>query len=241
MTHIERLSKIGFLKKATTIIHGVWLNPAEIAILAESGATVQHNPWSNLSLGSGVAPVRALLDAGVNLSLATDGCSSTDTCNLLTTLGLASVLHTLRGDCDSWLGAAEAFRAATVGGAIALGRKDELGVVQEGAIADLVLYRLDSIPFVPEGNLIQQLAYAERGASVAAVVVDGEPIFRDGRFLGIDEAEILQETGSEFARLRPLYEQAEASAAGMLPALKRIHARCACHPIADNTYQARFN
>ncbi|MGE3875225.1 MAG: amidohydrolase family protein [Parvibaculaceae bacterium] len=241
ITHIERLSQIGFLKPATTIIHGVWLNPGEILLLAESGATVQHNPWSNLCLGSGVAPVRALLAAGVNVSLATDGCSSTGTCNLLTTLGLASVLHTLRGDDESWIGAAEAFRAATIGGAVALGRGGELGIVREGAIADLVLYRLDSIPFIPEGNLIQQLARAERGASVAAVLVDGESVFSDGRFRGIDEAEILREVAAEFTRLRPLYDQAETSAARMLPALKRIHARCALHSIPESTYQARFN
>ena len=92
-THIQRLSDINFLKPKTTIIHGVWLTPAEITLLANSGASVQHNPWSNLRLGSGVAPVRALLDAGVNVSIASDGCSSTDTCNMLNSTGLAAALH----------------------------------------------------------------------------------------------------------------------------------------------------
>jgi 5-methylthioadenosine/S-adenosylhomocysteine deaminase len=192
-THIERLDEIGFLKPATAIVHGVWLTPNEIGLLARSGATVQHNPWSNLRLGSGVAPVRALLDAGVNVSVATDGCSSTDTCNLLNSVGLAAALHTLRGTHAEWVHAREAFQAATAGGAKALGRTQELGVIEEGAIADLVLYRLDSAPFVPQGDLIQQLVYAERGASMETSLVEGRPVFLHGRFVGIDEAAILAE------------------------------------------------
>jgi 5-methylthioadenosine/S-adenosylhomocysteine deaminase len=239
-THIERLDEIGFLKPATTIIHGVWLTPKEIRILARAGVTVQHNPWSNLRLGSGVAPIRALLDAGVNVSIATDGCSSTDTCNLLNSVGLAAALQTLRGDSESWVTAREAFRAATVGGATALGRDDELGSLEVGAIADLVLYRLDSIPFVPRGDPIQQLVYAERGASIEAVVVEGKPIYLRGRFTGIDESSIIAEITSEFERLRADYETAEKSVDRMIPALKRIHARCARHPIDESTFQTRF-
>jgi guanine deaminase len=205
-----------------------------------SGASVQHNPWSNLRLGSGVAPVRALLDAGVNVSVAIDGCSSTDTCNVLNSTGLAAALHGIRGEVSSRVSAREAFRAATVGGANALGRQDELGIIEEGAVADLVLYSLGSIPFVPEGDLIQQIVYAERDASIQASFVEGHPIFASGRFTGIDETSILAEVNSEFERLQPLYEEAEKSAARMIPALSRIQARCARHPINDQTFQARL-
>ena len=184
--------------------------------------------------------MRALLDAGVNVSLATDGCSSTDTCNMLNSLGLAAALHGVRGGENARVSAREAFRAGTLGGAAALGREGELGVIAEGAIADLVLYRLDSVPFVPEGDLIQQLVYAERGASVAASLVAGEVMFADGRFTGIDEAAILAAVAAEFERLRPRYDEAEASVARMIPALTRIQARCACHPIAADTFGARL-
>src|SRR6267143_6056813 len=74
---IEYLSRIKFLGPRTTLIHAVWLNPREIRALAETGATAQYNPWSNQTLGSGVQPVRALLDAGVNVSLGSDGAGST--------------------------------------------------------------------------------------------------------------------------------------------------------------------
>jgi 5-methylthioadenosine/S-adenosylhomocysteine deaminase len=74
---VEHLARIGFLGPRTSLIHAVWLNPREIRALADSGATAQHNPWSNLTLGSGVQPTRALLDAGVNVSLGSDGACST--------------------------------------------------------------------------------------------------------------------------------------------------------------------
>lgn len=238
-THIQRLDEIGFLKPATAIIHGVWLTPQEIALLARSGATVQHNPWSNLRLASGVAPIRALLDAGVNVSIGTDGCSSTDTCNTLNAVGLTAALQSLRTP-DDWVSAHEAFHAATVGGAVALGRDGELGLIEEGAIADLVLYRLGSAPFVPQGDLIQQLVFAERGASIKATFVEGRRIFDRGAFVGIDEAAILAEIATEFEHLRPLYDLAEESAARMVPALSRIQMRCSCHPIGEDTFQARF-
>jgi guanine deaminase len=239
-THIEWLAEIGFLKPKATIVHGVWLKPSEIELIAKTGATVQHNPWSNLRLGSGAAPVRALMNAGVNVSIATDGCSSTDTCNMLNSVGLAAALSGLRGGSDERISARAAFCAATVGGAAALGRENELGVLEVGARADLVLYRIDTVPFVPEGDLIQQLIYAERGASIEASFVDGHPIFVSGGFTGIDEADVLSEISKEAESLQPRFAEAEQSAARMLPALGRIEARCACHPISEQTFQARF-
>ncbi|HEX3141398.1 MAG TPA: amidohydrolase family protein, partial [Rhizobacter sp.] len=133
-TLIEHLQRIGFLKPATSLIHAVWLNPREIAALAESGATAQHNPWSNLLLGSGVQPVRELLDAGVNVSLGSDGSCSTVTTNMLQTVGSAAGLSKLRGDDPArWLSAREAWQAGTLAGGRALGFGDTLGSLRVGA------------------------------------------------------------------------------------------------------------
>ena len=98
----------------------------------------------------------------------------------------------------------------------------------------------NSFPFVPEGDLIQQLVYAERGASIHASFVEGRPILASGRLAGIDEASILAEIKDEFKRLQPLYDEAEKTAARMVQALKRIQARCARHPIDEHTFQARL-
>ena len=89
-TLIEHLDQLGFLKPTTSLIHAVWLNPREVSLLARSGATAQHNPWSNLMLGSGVQPVRELLDAGVNVSLGSDGSCSTVSTSMLNVLGSAA-------------------------------------------------------------------------------------------------------------------------------------------------------
>jgi 5-methylthioadenosine/S-adenosylhomocysteine deaminase len=239
-TYIEYLDRIGLLQPNTTLIHGVWLTPRDIEIVARSGATVQHNPWSNLRLGSGIAPLRALLDAGVNISLGTDGCASTDTVNMLNSVGLAATLHKVRGDHEGWVDASDAWRAATRGGAKALGRGQDLGKIEAGARADLVLYSLNSSPFVPANNLLQQLVHSERGASIRAVLVDGRIVMDNGKLTGIDEDSILEEIQAEYRTLRPLYDEAEDSVARMMPALKRIHQRCACHPISRDINQARL-
>src|SRR5438045_2870702 len=91
---VEYLARIKFLGRRTSLIHAVWLNPREIRALAETGATAQHNPWSNLTLGSGLQPVRALLDAGVNVSLGSDGACSTVSLNMLNVVGAAAALAT---------------------------------------------------------------------------------------------------------------------------------------------------
>ena len=119
---VEHLAQIGFLKPATSLIHAVWLNPREMAAMARAGATAQHNPWSNLLLGSGVQPVRELLDAGVNVSLGSDGSCSTVTTNMLQVVGTAAGLSKLHGnDGARWLSAREAWQAGTLAGGRALG------------------------------------------------------------------------------------------------------------------------
>jgi 5-methylthioadenosine/S-adenosylhomocysteine deaminase len=238
-TMIEHLGRLGFLKPRTTLIHGVWLRPQEVALIAASGATVQHNPLSNMKLGSGVAPVRALLDAGINVSLGTDGCGSIETVNMQAVLAGAALLHKLRGDDPArWVGAAEAFRAGTLGGATALGRGQELGTIAEGRIADLALYRLESIPFTPLNNPLGQLVYNETGASLDMLFVDGAPVVQDGRLTQIDETTILAEIGEEHRALLPEIQRAERDAGRISEAYRRIVDACRVMALAPDTFEA---
>ena len=241
MTMVEHLGRMDFLRPKTSLIHCVWLNPREVEVIARAGATVQHNPVSNLKLGSGVAPVRALLDAGVNVSLGTDGCGSIESANMLKVVSAAALINKLRDDDYSkWIGAREAWRAGTVGGAHALGFGDELGAIEAGRKADLALYRLDAIPFVPLNNPLGQLVYAETGADLDLVAVDGRIVLRDGRLLGIDESAILAEIADEHARLAPLIEASERKVARINDAYRRIYTRCLRAGIAPDTYPARL-
>jgi 5-methylthioadenosine/S-adenosylhomocysteine deaminase len=240
-TMIEYLNRLGFMKPNTTFIHAVWLNPREIEILARTGVTVQHNPTSNLKVGSGLAPIRALLDAGVNVSMGTDGCGSIEGTDMQNSLYLAAQLNKLRGDHSKWFGAPEVLRAATLGGAKALGRAHELGAIDKGRIADLVAYRLHSIPFTPLNNAINQLVYAANRHEVDFVMVDGEPILAQGRLTRVDEDHLLDEIAEAHARIEPLLTQSEKDVQRLRPPYERIYRRCQAIEIAPDTYPARFS
>jgi 5-methylthioadenosine/S-adenosylhomocysteine deaminase len=238
---VEYLDRIGFLAPRTSLIHAVWLNPREIDALARSGTTAQHNPWSNLLLGSGVQPTRALLDAGVNVSMGTDGTCSTATCNLLTAAGSGAALSNLRGnDYDRWVAAKEILKAATLGGAKAFGFEGELGLINPGAVADLVGYRLDAPAFVPLNDPVRQLIYGERGAGVDFVMVDGKAVIESGRFVTIDEPALIAEIAEEHARLRPQFDKAEASVQPLLEGMEAIYRRSLATAIPSDTYAARL-
>lgn len=238
---VEHLAKIGFLKPATSLIHAVWLNPREIAAMAAAGTTAQHNPWSNLLLGSGVQPVRELLDAGVNVSLGSDGSCSTVTTNMLQVVGTAAGLSKLRGqDGARWLLAREAWRAGTLGGGRALGFGETLGSLRLGARADLVGYRLDTVSFTPLNDPLRQLAYAERGGGVDFVMIDGEVAMQGGQLTRIDEAALLQEIAIEFQGLAGRYAEAEADAAPVIAAVEAIYRRSLALPVPNDTLEARL-
>jgi guanine deaminase len=240
MTMVEYLDSIGFMKPNTQFIHGVWLNPRELRLIAERGVTIQHNPTSNLKVGSGLIPLRAVLDAGINVSLGTDGCGSIENVDMQLVLTFAALLQKLRGDHTAWTGAAEAFRAGTVGGAKALGRSGELGAIAPGHLADITGYRLDSLAFTPANNLLNQLVYSASRADLALSIVDGEVVLRDGKFTRVDEAALIAEIAAAHAEIEPVIAASEAEVETLLGPYERIYRRCQHQPIAPDTFPARF-
>jgi guanine deaminase len=239
---VEYLSRIGFLKPATSLIHGVWLTPRDIELLASSGASVQHNPQSNLKLGSGIAPVAAMLAAGVNVSLGTDGCGSIENANMLKVMHAMALIHKIRGDdYQRWVGADDAFHAATAAGAKALGLDDMIGQIRPGMRADLSLWRTDSIPFVPLNDPLRQLVFNETGANLASVFVDGEPVLNEGRLTRVDEAALLEEIAMEWKALAPVIADRESKVEKMFPSYLRIWNRCCATDIDKANYPARFD
>lgn len=239
---VQYLDELGFLKPGTSLIHAVWLSDDEIARLAASGATVQHNPWSNLMLGSGIQPTRHLLDAGVNVSLGSDGCSSTVTANMLNVAGAAAGLSKIRGDDYSrWLTAAEALRAGTLGGAQAVGMAGQLGAIAPGFRADLVAYRTDTINFTPLTDPVRQLVYAERGGSIDSVFVGGRCVMRGGRLTLIDEPAILREIADAYEALKAEFDLADESVGPLLEPMRRIYERALSMDAAWKPHAARFD
>ncbi len=237
----QHLGDLNFLGPKTQLIHAIWTTPADIRLLAETGASVQHNPNSNLKLGSGLMPLRAYLDAGVNVSLGTDGCGSIDTLDMLRTVASTALVHKLRGDDHTrWIDAADAWAAGTLGGAKALGFENELGEVTPGARADLCCYRLTSAAFTPLNNPLRQLVYGETGADLEAILVDGSVIMADGRLTGIDEEAILVEAQAAHEELEPFIATAETHVEEMMPAYRRIYKRCQDMAIDPEILPARF-
>jgi 5-methylthioadenosine/S-adenosylhomocysteine deaminase len=239
-TMVEYLHRLGFLKPKTQIIHGVWLNPREIGLLAQTGASVQYNPSSNLKLGSGIAPLRALLDAGVNVSMGTDGCGSIDSVDMQNALCDGALIQKLRGDYPTWTGAKEALHAATLGGARALGRETELGALEPGRIADLVAYRLDGIALTPLNDAVNQLVYGATKADVDLVMIDGQVVQRHGRLTRVDEDALIAEIQDAHARIAPALAASEQDVARLSAPYEKIYQRCRHMPIPAETYPARL-
>jgi guanine deaminase len=242
-TPAARLDQLGILSSGFVGAHGVWLTPDDIARLARAGASVAHNPTSNLKLGSGIAPVRELLDAGVNVALGTDGSMSSDNQNLFGALHFAGVVGKIRfpHDSERWVGAHDAWHAVTEGGARALGLTDDIGAIAPGRKADLALLRADSVYLRPVSNPIGSLVYAEAGSSVETVLVDGKVVLRDGQVLTLDESALRAQAQDLVDRLRarPENRQAWLLAEQLQPHIRAACTAAAAEPLPINRYAAQ--
>lgn len=220
--------KLGIVDDAFSGAHGIWLDEADMALLAEHGGAVAHNPGSNLRLGSGVADARALLDRGVAVGIGTDGGASADGQNMFEATRLACNLSRIQGrPPESWLEAREAHQLATAGSARVLGWADRLGRIAPGYKADLVFLDLGHVNFTPLNDLMNQLVHVEEGTAVRLVMVGGRVVVRDGRVLGIDLDAIAQRAAEAAARLRAANQDARAAAERLAPFVARF-----CHGLS---------
>ncbi len=191
LTPIQYLEKCGALDVRATAAHCVWTTPEDWAIMAKHGVTCVHNPASNLKLGSGVAPIPAMKQAGVNVALGTDGVSSHNAADFFFDVKLAAILHNGVG-CDPLaLTAWDALEMATVNGGAALGRKT--GRIAPGYDADLILVDFDAPNLIPCHDVAENLAFAAHGSNVVMNMCRGKVIYKDGQFLTIDMERVKKE------------------------------------------------
>ncbi len=196
---VAHLAGLGFLSGLLSVAHAIWIDDADIALLARAGVTAIHNPLSNLRLGSGVAPVRRMLDAGLGVGLGTDGANTSDTQNLFEAMRLATGLSRIVGDDESrWLLGADALRMATVGSARSLGPGLPMGLIAAGHAADLVLLDLGRPTYVPLRDPLRQLVHGEGGSGVDRVIVGGRTVVERGRVTTVDKA-LLRERARQAA------------------------------------------
>jgi cytosine/adenosine deaminase-related metal-dependent hydrolase len=196
------LESLGLLSPNTTLAHAVWVSDADIEILARTGATVVHNPASNLKLGSGVMPMRRMLERGVALAVATDGSASSDNQNIFEAIRLAAYLHRpFEPDYEHWPRAARVLEMAWEGGARALGLAGEAGRIEPGYFADLALLDLDTETLTPLNDPVNQLVMCETGRAVRMVIVDGRVVLENGLPCLVDDVAIRAEARDIAKRL----------------------------------------
>jgi len=177
---LERLRRLGLLGPGLIAVHAVHVSDAEIALLARHGCSVVHCPSSNLKLASGFAPVAALLKAGVNVALGTDGAASNNRLDMFQEMRTAALLAKAVARDAEAMPAHAALRAATLGGATALGLESRIGTIAQGKQADLAAVRISGPELQPCYDVVSHLIYAAGREHVSDVWVAGEPVLRDG-------------------------------------------------------------
>jgi guanine deaminase len=239
-TIVERLAAHGLLGPGFVGAHAVWLTDDDIGRLADAGAAVAHNPGSNLRLGCGIAPVREMLDRGVAVGLGTDGSVCADNQNLFEALRIASVVSTIRfpHETSRWLDARTAWDLATAGSARVLGLAGDLGAIVPGKKADLVLLRGDSVFLQPLADPVTALVYAETGAGIDTVLVDGRVVLERGHVVGVDEDRIYARAQAAADRQRQQSAQAWAVAQQIAPYVATACRAAVATPLPINRYAA---
>jgi len=190
---IEVLDAAGLLGERTLLAHCVHLSDAEIARLAETGASVAHCPSSNLKLASGIARVADMLRAGVNVAIGTDGAASNNDLDLFTEAQLAAMVQKGVAGDPSALPAAEVFAMLTCNGARAVGMGDRIGSLEEGKLADIMVLDMDAPNLVPCFDLYSQLIYAAKAADVCHVMIHGKMVMQDRQMLTLDESAVKEQ------------------------------------------------
>jgi guanine deaminase len=215
VAHIEDLGLLGNL---LSVAHAIWISDEDIDRLAAADVTAIHNPLSNLRLGSGVAPVRRMVERGLRVGLGSDGANTSDTQNLFEVARLAAYLSRIVGsDEAAWVTAAEALAMGTSGSARALGWGERLGRIAPGYAADLVLLDLGYPIYVPLRDALRQLVHGENGAAVTHVLVAGQLVVEHGRLLTMDEAALRRQAQAAAERLDALNAEGRNLAQALRP------------------------
>jgi 5-methylthioadenosine/S-adenosylhomocysteine deaminase len=240
-TIVEHLAHLGVLTPRLALIHGVWLKAHDMELLAAGGTSVVHNPVSNLKVGSGIAPIRDMLKAGVNVALGCDNSGAVDTQSMFETIKFAALLPEVEGpEFGVWEPARDVLRMATIGGARSVLLENSIGSLEVGKKADIVLYDLARQPFTPLNDPIRQLVYGETGRSVDTVLVDGKVVLQGGQFLTMDEGAMLREAKEIGRAFRQEDEKAERFAEVLRPHLESMYWRSVTQDVGINRYSRPF-
>ncbi|MGD9233510.1 MAG: amidohydrolase [Desulfobacterales bacterium] len=201
-TPVKYLDKIGVIDQNTLLVHAVWLTDDDIEIIAKRRASVSHNPESNMKLASGIAPVPALLKAGVAVGLGTDGCASNNNLDLFSEMDTAAKLHKVNTMDPTVMDAVTVLKMATIDGAKSLGLQDIIGSLEIGKKADVIIIDTRKPHLVPVYNPVSHIVYAAQGSDVQDVIVNGKILLRNKELLAFDMEDILGKVADIASRIK---------------------------------------
>lgn len=201
-SNVEMLADVGSLGPAVMLNHCVHLSERDIALIAEAGSPVIHDPTSNMLLASGVAPIPALRDAGVPLGLGCDGPACNNGQDMIENMKYAALLQKAVNRRADVVVAEEVFRMATHGGATAIGLGDRLGLLAPGYLADVVLVDARGPHMTPLHDPLAALVYSARGSDVDTVLVGGAVVVRGGVVATLDEQRVVRDVAQRASAVR---------------------------------------
>lgn len=199
---VAYLDRIGLLDERVIAAHMVWPTSDDISTLAKRHVGVGHCPQSNMKLAAGAAPVPAMLKAGVAVGLGTDGAASNNDLNLWEEIDTAAKLHKFTSKDPTVINAREALEMATIGGARAIHQDKEIGSLEAGKRADLIIVDLESAHQTPVYNVYSELVYATKASDVETVIINGKVMMQNRRVLTIDERSVRAKANEYRDRIR---------------------------------------
>ena len=237
-TLIRYMHDIGVLNRGVTIAHSIWVTDEDMELMGGAGVSIANNVISNQKLGAGVAPVRRLLDAGVNVALGTDGLCSNDTARMFDVMHAAGLIHSIAGpDYTKWLTATEVLKMATLDGARSALLDDHTGSLEVGKRADLIILKMTGLNFAPLNDVRNHLVYCENGQSVETVMVNGAVVVQDHKLLTLDEDAILEEVRETVPAYLAEHARWETVNARFIPYFAEMHRRATIRDVGINRYQ----
>lgn len=200
LRNVEYLQKVGLAGKNIALAHCIHVDEREQQILAETGTQVLHCPSSNLKLGSGVAPITEMLERGVSISIGADGAPCNNNLDIFKEMRLAALLQKMRYG-SSALPAKTAFHLSTLAGAKALGLEKEIGSIEVGKHADIIIVNLNQLHSTPAPDLLSTLVYSANASDVETVIIDGQVLMQNRELKMMDEEQIISNAKKEYSQL----------------------------------------
>jgi cytosine/adenosine deaminase-related metal-dependent hydrolase len=223
---VAHMAKQDFLSSNLTVAHAIHITDEDRRLLAKHSVSVAHNPSANMRLGSGLADIRAMLDAGINIGIGTDGSVSSDNLNMFEMLRLTSFISRIKtSPPEAWLTATEILTMAGTNGARALGMQHLIGQIKAGYKADIVFLNLTNLNYVPLNDPVNQIVHCEDATGVDRVLIGGKIVFENGQLTQIDEAKLRE-------RVEQTMQAVRARRDTVYPTVKRtadiVGLYCAC-------------